>query len=245
MVKHAVQVSTPDAANDRIEGWPPSGLAGAVTEIVVRLEIDDTALRLVRAIEYAGAPVTEIEAWRLECDNDSRTADSYEALSSKQEFFSYWSVGVLVFGREWLNRTTIGMIHAFIEERDEERERLAGEAEKERLRQEDARVAETRIAAYFREKKGNFLLELERGSIKAKPIWSIAFEESWERDRFWDWLGWQTDRFEEFADFMRDGCKLELERKLLREMLVTEQAVKKQGLGSGGRRPLRFWRGEL
>jgi hypothetical protein len=136
-------------------------------------------------------------------------------------------------------------VAAFVEKRDEERERVAGALEQERLHVETEQKAETTIAIYFREKKGCYLLVLERGSLKAKPIWTISFAESWERDRFWDWLGWQEERFEEFAQFTQVGCRLELERRLLREMLVTEQAVKKQGLGSGGRRSLRFWRGEL
>jgi hypothetical protein len=37
----------------------------------------------------------------------------------------------------------------------------------------------------------------------------------------------------------------EVGRELLYEMLTTEQAVKKRGLGAGGRRPLLFWRGDL
>jgi hypothetical protein len=86
--------------------------------------------------------------------------------------------------------------------------------------------------------------EAEYGTDDGR-FWSIAFDEAWERDRFWDWFSWQTERFQEFADHMKDGDRLDLERKLLKEMIVTEQAVKKQGPGAGGRRPLRFWRGEV
>jgi hypothetical protein len=223
--------------------WPTD--KGAQIQTVVRLELVGEVVRLIRAIECGDETVAEIEAWRLPCDTLEQAVDAHEALSSKQDKFSYWSVGALAFGHEWATRATIGLIADFVDVRDEERERAALEAENESVRLEKKRTADIRISGYFREKKGRYLLELERGCVKAKPIWSIAFKGSWERDRFWDWLRWQTDRFEEFAEFMRDGSALDLERRLLREMLVTEQAVKKQGLGSGGRRPLRFWRGEL
>lgn len=225
------------------EVWPQTD--SLRPEVVVRLDLVGDAVRLIRAIECGGESVVEVEAWRSSYESLEQAAATHEALSSRKDKFSYWSVGALVFGPEWVIRATTDMVEKFVWQRNQERERVARELEKERVRLEEEREAETSISVYFREKKDSYLLTLERGSDEAEPVWSISFEESWERDRFWDWLGWQNERFEEFAEFMRNGSRLDLERRLLREMLVTEQAVKKQGLGSGGRRPLRFWRGEL
>ncbi len=43
--------------------------------------------------------------------------------------------------------------------------------------------------------------------------------------------------------FDEEGA-LQLERRLLREMQETEIRIKRAGLSAGGRRPLRFYRGE-
>jgi len=239
----AVETLTASVETAGQECWPTDH--GARPEVVVRLDLVGDAVRLIRAIECGGEPVVEVEAWRSSYESLEQAADTHEALSSRENEFSYWSAGALVFGPEWVIRATTDMVEEFIWQRNQERERVARELEKERVRLEEEQEAETGISVYFREKKGSYLLTLERGSDEAEPVWSISFEESWERDRFWDWLGWQSERFEEFAESMRNGSRLDLERRLLREMLVTEQAVKKQGLGSGGRRPLRFWRGEL
>lgn len=243
MRKSVVETCAASAEIANRETWPQTD--GIQPEIVVRLDLVGDVVRLIRAIECGGESVVEVEAWRSSHESLEQAADTYEALSSREDEFAYLSVGALVFGPEWVTQATTGMVEKFIWQRNQERERVARELEKERVRLEEEQEAETSISVYFREKKGAYLLTLERGSNEAEPVWSISFEESWERDRFWDWLGWQNERFEEFAEFMRDGSRLDLERRLLREMLVTEQSVKKQGLGSGGRRPLRFWRGEL
>lgn len=70
------------------------------------------------------------------------------------------------------------------------------------------------------------------------------FDEGWERDRVWDWLRWQTRRFEDIRLRIDGIGAAAVERELLHEMLVTENRVRKTGLGAGGRRPLRFWRGD-
>ncbi len=76
-------------------------------------------------------------------------------------------------------------------------------------------------------------------------IWSITFGEAWERDRFWDWLKWQRPRFNDFVEILDASDATTLRSRLLREMLETEQAARKNKLATTGRRPLRFWCGEV
>lgn len=235
----AVSAAVGEEATTR---WPTSSAPIAIT---TKLTCEGTQLSLVREISCGDETVVEVVCWSRSHVDIASAQDVFEVMAPLQTRFPFWSVGAIAIGAGWLAPQLEAVIAERLNELAEERERTSRELEKERLRQKEEQEAETGISAYFREKKGSYLLTLERGSDHDTPIWSISLEEAWERDRFWDWLCWQTERFEEFAEFMRDGCRLELERKLLREMLVTEQAVKKQGLGSGGRRPLRFWRGEL
>ncbi|PTM47969.1 hypothetical protein C8J24_1376 [Sphingomonas aerolata] len=136
------------------------------------------------------------------------------------------------------------MVSEYAIERGHAQANADREAEEAGLLAEQELAATAEVAAHYRMRKKRFAVILEYGTADGR-FWSIAFDEAWERDRFWDWFSWQTERFQEFADHMKDGDRLDLERKLLKEMIVTEQAVKKQGPGAGGRRPLRFWRGEV
>lgn len=146
-----------------------------------------------------------------------------------------------MFGADWLTPTIEGHVLEYVEERDQAHALAALETEKLLKLAEKDLAAATKITAYHRILKKRFAVTREYGSDDDE-FWLIKFDEAWERDRFWDWFKWQTNRF---AEFMKDGDRLDLERKLLREMLVTEQAVKKQELGAGGRRRLRFGRGEV
>ena len=224
--------------------WPVTLQVGVQAVPSVQLELHETTVTLVRMIECGQEVAFRHPVWARSYVDATVAADAFEALDSKRDHLLHWAVGVAAFGSKWLDATIGDMVEKFVERRTADRERVARDIEKERARLEEERAAKTRIAAYFRKNDDEYVITIERGSDD-EALWSIAFEESWERDRFWDWLCWHTDRFEEFAAFMKEGSRLDLERKLLREMLVTEQAVKKQGLGSGGRRPLRFWRGEL
>ena len=100
------------------------------------------------------------------------------------------------------------------------------------------------IGVYFKGGKTEPRLELRRGNSDL-AIWSIIFSEVWERDRFWDWLKWQRPRFHEFVEELASTDHTTLRSRLLREMLETEQAARKSKLTTSGRRPLRFWCGEV
>lgn len=108
-------------------------------------------------------------------------------------------------------------------------------------RENESRAAE--IEAFRDDDEDGAHVELCRGDAD-EAFWTMTFDERWERDRFWDWMRWQEDRFREFADvFSAEGASA-LSGRLLREMVTAEKAARAAGLTTSGRRPLRFWCGE-
>lgn len=83
-----------------------------------------------------------------------------------------------------------------------------------------------------------------RSGDEAKSFFVMRFSEKWERERVLDWLRWQKESFVSFRDFHETGGSVALERLIIAGMRETESYMKAQGRSSGGRRPLRFWRGE-
>lgn len=237
-------------AADR-DRWPELIDGAGPLRFSVRVELDGLELRIVRALTCDEQLVTSSVVWSARHPGEQQARDAYDALTMREADLQYWSVAAAVLGPGWLTPRIAATASAFVDERAAELERVAREEEAAREEEEAAREEEeTRRAArkaidgFFRKREDKFVFALEHRVGRAE-FWAIRFGESWERDRFWDWLRWNTARYAEFADFLQHGTALDLERQLLREMLVTEQTVKKQGLGSGGRRPLRFWRGEL
>jgi hypothetical protein len=224
--------------------WPLTTDIDGILEPSVSLEIDADMVRLVRELRCNGVPVLRTEAWSAKYAGPSFATDAYEALSLQRDRFTYWSVGASAMGPEWLTPIVEDHVSEYVQEREQSLAKANREAEEARKLEEQKLAAAAKITAYYRILKKCFAVTLEYGNDE-KAFWSIKFDEAWERDRFWDWFNWQSDRYPEFAEYLKDGDRLELERKLLKEMLVTEQKVKKQGLGAGGRRPLRFWRGEV
>ncbi len=221
--------------------WPMTTDASHELEPGVGLEIDDATIRLVRELRCDGAAVVRMVAWSAIYADPSLAFDAYEALAHHEDRLTYWSVGATALGADWLNPTISMLVEDYLIQRAEDRVTAAREADEARRVAEKELAAATKIDLYYLVRKKMFCLTLDRGD---EEFWSIKFQEKWERDRFGDWMQRQKHRFADFADYMTEGDRFELERKLLREMLVTEQAVKKQGLSAGGRRPLRFWRGE-
>jgi hypothetical protein len=129
----------------------------------------------------------------------------------------------------------VGLVEEQLEAEEEEDERR-------RLR-EEAVARAALIDTFLVDAGGQFGLDLRRFGAKA-GFWRIMFREKWERERFRDWFRCQRPRFQEFATFLADHDAVALERLLLAEMLATERRIKAAGLGAGGRRPLRFWRGD-
>jgi hypothetical protein len=234
-----------DHAND---SWP-NETADSVFgldrfDFLVRVDVRRTTVSIVRALEWRGVPVTQVVVWTRDFEDADGANDAYETLIAHEADLGHWNIGAMVFGACWLERRLEPLVMEFAESREGARAlQLKQEAEAKQKAEDEANEA-TVITAYFQKRKDRYLVTLQRGILDSGEFWTIGFDESWERERFWDWLQWNTERFDEFHDYMQSGERIALERQLLREMLTTEQAVKKLGLGSGGRRPLRFWRGE-
>jgi len=227
-----------------LEAWPLRADVDGTLIPGVSLELDGATVRLVRELRCNGVPVVRMSAWSATYTDPSSASDAHQALSLREDRFTYWSVGATAMGAAWLTPVVSALVSEHVLELEQARANAEREAEEARVLAAQELAAAAKITAYFKMLKKRFAVTLEYGTDNGR-FWSIGFDEAWERDRFWDWFSWQTGRFQEFAEYMRDGERLDLERKLLKEMLVTEQTVKKQGLGAGGRRPLRFWRGEV
>lgn len=233
------QFHGPHAAEQ--SAWPDAAETNSATVFCAALELDGATVRLVRDLLCDGVIVARAVAWNATYAEPAEAEVAHEALILQSAMFDYWSVGATALGPDWLTPITSIVIEDYLNQRAEDEVIAAREAdEARRLAEEDLATA-TKITLYYLSRNKMFCLTLERGDDE---FWSISFDEKWERERFGDWMQWQDHRFAEFAEYMNEGDRFELERQLLREMLVTEQAVKKQGLGAGGRRPLRFWRGE-
>lgn len=117
-------------------------------------------------------------------------------------------------------------------------------AEETRLAAEEQARLHRQIDLYIlNEKNRRPGLSLENGDA-THPFFVMRFSEKWERERVLDWLRWQKGRFLEFRElFDAEGAEA-LERVIIAGMRQTEAEIKARGLSSGGRRPLRFWRGE-
>lgn len=234
----AVRPSSPP-----VPEWPSIERGGL--EFSVSLRQHGTHLHLVREMSCGDETVSSSVAWTRDYEEEAHAAEAYDALAGRQADLALWSVGAQARGEGWLDPLVDDAVTTFVHLRDAERAREAALAEEAMREAEEAAVAAKRLSFYVEERKGRFFLELHRGGWDTPSLWSIGFRERWERERFWDWLGQQKGRFEEIATTACDGDPSDLERRLLHEMLQTENAVKKQGLGAGGRRPLRFWRGNL
>ena len=229
-------------------GWPSGEFIGRdgtprVTFTPTFNDGDKPALAIIRSVEIGGIAVAVAPVWAASYETMADAQLRWETLTRNDGRCSELGRAAAVFGLDQVTATIETGIRIEEANREgrrrqvEQIDRIAREMAEESRRK--ARV----ITCYFKEPKGRFVVELTRGNTH-QPFWSLSLVEKWERDRFWDWLRWQKDRWPDFADFLTTGEGIDLERMLLKEMLETEKRVKKAGLGAGGRRPLRFWRGE-
>ncbi len=160
-----------------------------------------------------------------------------EWMAERPEEWRLWLRLVQLFGSDALSELVVhaAIAAGHLRRVDAQRQREA-EAERERLHGEvDLFVLDDR-----RKRPG---LALESGD-ESEPFFTMRFSERWERDRVVDWLRWQTDSFVAFRAIVEEQGDVALERKILTSMREFEVASRKRGITSGGRRPLRFWRGE-
>ncbi len=226
--------------------WPSMSQEAASSTFAVELEKDGNHLRIVRRLACGETTVARTVAWSSSLADVRARDDAYDALSAPDFDLTLCSVAALGSGHECATRRIAAVLTHHSERRREAEEREAAarlEAEEKARREAEEAARESELAVYFRKKDGEYRLVIKRNHHEAPELWSIGFGETWERERFWDWFKWQGSRWKEIAVADPAVPKVALERSLIEAMLKDEQAVKKQGLGAGGRRPLRFWRG--
>lgn len=89
---------------------------------------------------------------------------------------------------------------------------------------------------------GRSCVTLRRG-VEEDPFLVLAFDETVERDRLWDWLRWQPHRFREWRLFWELEGTVALRKMIRGSMIIDEKRARAAGLAIRGRRPLRLWRG--
>lgn len=174
--------------------------------------------------------------WSHTFDTENDAAQCCQWMRSQAERLAYWGRLANVLGPAHVTVTVLKSLAHDSERRRKEEVKAREAAE------EDARLSLI-IESYLVERGGRFGVNLTRANER-EAFWTILFRERWERERFRDWWNCQRDRFQEFTEYLEEHSPVELERLLLHEMLETERQVKKAGRSAGGRRPLRFWRGE-
>lgn len=223
-------------------GWPIGADASSAPVASLAIEAEGTTVRIVRRICCGDATVAQQTAWSMECGDAARCHDVHEAMLEGSDDLALWFAGATAFGRNWADARIGAVVARLLQKRVAEAE--ADERARSKARLDAIEKAEQqRIGIYFRERKGRHLIVLQRRGPDMPDLWTIAFNEAWERDRFLDWFQWQGKRLETLVASIGTIPATDLERDLLEEMLRTEQAVRKAGLGAGGRRPLRFWKG--
>lgn len=217
------------------------GSHGAAPSVLVAFEPDlvfepSPTVRLRRQVVVNDAIVAAVTVWSLDTDDAAEAQQWWAWLSARPEQWSFWGRMLPLVGAAHLE----GLVRSGAAA-DAAHE--CDELEAARLRAErDAELHEV-IESFLVDRGGRLGVTLQRGD-EVEPFWTIVFGEKWERERFRDWWRWQRHRFADFAAFLEERDALDLERLVLAEMLATEKTVKAAGLSAGGRRPLRFWRGE-
>lgn len=176
------------------------------------------------------------EVWRSYVGVE-RARSVLEWMSARPQEWVLWGRVATLFGEAALQSI-------IVEAAEREAEAVALEAENARLAEEERQLLSRKVELYILDPKGKRPgLSLESGH-ETKPFFVMRFSEKWERERVLDWLRWQKDRYLEFRELCEAEGQLALERVIIAGMRETEAQMKAQRRTSGGRRPLRFWRGE-
>lgn len=169
---------------------------------------------------------------------DPRSArEVFDWMTRRPDQWSLWARLAFLFGDQAVSTIVV-------EGARRDADEAAVQEETARLEAEERRRLHERIELFILDPKNQRPgLSLESGD-EDKPFFVMRFSEKWERERVLDWLRWQRPRFAEFRTLVAAEGAVALERVVIAGMRQTEADVKRRGLGSGGRRPLRFWRGE-
>jgi hypothetical protein len=231
-MRNAIDINEPlpNAWSEAVRGIEYSA------DFEVRLDAASSSLAFVALTRSRGSVLSERLIWQHQFARARDANGIFEWMVERRHDWPFWGRLTSLIGSDRLLAAAAA---------DVAKARTARAADLLRERRE-ARAAfrkEQEISSYLIEKHGRFGVDLKRGGHK-KGFFVIWFRESWERERFLDWWRPQHHRFAEFATIHDAQGASALERMLLREMQDTEKRIKAAGLGAGGRRPLRFYRGD-
>jgi hypothetical protein len=237
--------TTGSASGGRAEptiGWPP-GIAASETQgscivrFVAVLQTDlPTSVSLHLQVTISDAIALDEHRWTFGFDTEDGARRAADWIGRHpRDASAACRIGTEAAFADFDCLMRVRLVQEQLKAEEDERERR-------RLREEADRRSVS-IDSFLVDAGGQFGLDLRRFGAKT-GFWRIMFRERWERERFRDWFRLQRARFEEFAVFLDEHDAVALERQLLAEMLDTERRIKAAGRGAGGRRPLRFWRGE-
>ncbi len=209
------------------------------------LEADHFGMTFWPAIDFATGSVqlrrmipdcVPVVIWRR-FTSQGEASDIFVWMSEHQDQWHYWGRLVILFGEQALEAIAVqaALLDAGIRAAEEERVRLEREDQERRHRKIELFILDNAT-----KRPG---LSLASGDEK-KPFFVMRFSEKWERERVLDWLRWQKHRFLEFRNLHASEGADALERVIIAGMRATEIEIKAAGTAFGGRRPLRFWRGE-
>lgn len=228
----------------QLGAWPacPAGQVKTFTRAAITEDPRPT-VALLRIVEVGGRPVRVDPVWCSVHDSVEEASIRFELLDASDSMAARLARHAEMFGPDEVDAEI--EVGAEVERirRETQREHLAAALEEKARKERKAADAARLIESYLDDRDGQFGINMLRGDAK-KPFWIILFRERWERERFRDWFRWQRHRFAAWAEFLEAHPAIDLDRLLLAEMLEVERRVKKSGGGAGGRRPLRFWRGE-
>jgi hypothetical protein len=214
----------------------PVGPAPFTVAFEPRWDPGARSISFFRLIRHGHLTLCEDLIWRSEFDSGRGGACIFDWMLQRSADWSVWGRLTSLIGPSRL------LASAAAEVAELRRERMATLLEV-RSAAKAARKEERTITCYVVEKDGKFGINLTRGGHK-RAFFVMWFRERWERERFRDWFRTQLHRSADFAAIHDQKGATALERMLLREMQDAEKRVKAAGLSAGGRRPLRFYRGE-
>ncbi|UYY76810.1 hypothetical protein [Sphingomonas sp. R1] len=207
-----------------------------LVEYAVRLDAASSTIGMFRLIRGNGALIAEYPIWTRTFRHRRHAASLFGWMLDRRAQWLLWGRLGEVVGPDRLLAMAASELSTL-------RSSQARELLKKRAKVRKAKARALKIYSFLVDRHGEFGIDLRRGG-EDKGFFVIWFRQNWERERFRDWWRPQTHRFADFAAFFEEQGSRALERKLLAEMQETEKRVKLAGLSAGGRRPLRFWRGD-
>lgn len=177
-------------------------------------------------VVVAGGPV-----WSRSTKDEIAATDAFEGLMIVGDDLVFLAEAAIVLDPRNVDQHVAKAVKA--------REAARIKAAEKAAKAEAKAARDRKIGVYFTGDKKKPVVEMRRGPLSAAFL-KLHFGAEWERDRFWDWFAWQTHRHDEIEAKVAELGAEPVRRELLYEMLTTEQALKKRGLGAGGRRPLLF-----